>query len=223
MGSSAGELVSETLGYDQGREVTVYLPPDPAEAVVYTADGGWHINRLSEALERAGIGSTMIVGVHGLQDDDGRLGEYVPGFNAQRFPAHERFFVDDVTRWVTSRFGVSPPAERTAVWGASLGGEFALAMGIRHPDVYGAVLAASPGAGYRPPEELPSLLPRFYLVAGDQEPFFRDNAELWASALGEADADLVMMERNGGHGDPFWADEFPLMVAWAFGSSPTSA
>lgn len=64
---------------------------------------------------------------------------------------------------------------------------------------------------------LPSLLPRFYLVAGTQEPFFLDNAERWASALREADADLVVMEKDGGHGDAFWAEEFPLMVAWAFG------
>jgi hypothetical protein len=27
-----------------------------------------------------------------------------------------------------------------------------------------------------------------------------------------------MTERAGSHGDPFWRDEFPLMVAWAFGS-----
>jgi hypothetical protein len=26
-----------------------------------------------------------------------------------------------------------------------------------------------------------------------------------------------MSERAGTHGDPFWREEFPLMVAWAFG------
>ena len=28
---------------------------------------------------------------------------------------------------------------------------------------------------------------------------------------------LVVTERAGSHGDAFWAEEFPLMVAWAFG------
>ena len=28
-----------------------------------------------------------------------------------------------------------------------------------------------------------------------------------------------MTERVGGHGDAFWGQEFPLMVAWAFGRS----
>jgi len=218
MSPIAGQLVTETLEYDGGRSITVYIPPDPAEAVVFAADGAWHISRLSEVIDGASGPSTMIVGVHGLPDDDGRLKEYVPGFDAERFAAHERFFVDDVGRFVASRFGVALPAERTAVWGASLGGELALAMGLRHPDVYGAVFAASPGAGYKPPEVLPSPLPRIYLLAGRQEQFFLDNATRWAHALRNADADVAMVERDGEHGGAFWGEEFSLMVAWAFGS-----
>jgi len=64
---------------------------------------------------------------------------------------------------------------------------------------------------------MPSPLPRTYFVAGTMEPVFRDNATRWAVALREAGADVVMTERIGSHGDPFWRDEFPLMVAWAFG------
>ena len=75
---------------------------------------------------------------------------------------------------------VALPAERTAVFGVSAGGELALAMGLRHPDVYGAVFCASPGAGYRPPDDMPRSLPRTYLVAGTQEPFFLENATRWA-------------------------------------------
>jgi enterochelin esterase-like enzyme len=109
------------------------------------------------------------------------------------------------------------PADRTAVFGVSAGGELALAMGLRHPDIYGVVFCASPGAGYRPPAMMPSLLPRAYLVAGTQEPFFLKNATRWADALRDAGADVVMTERVGSHGDAFWREEFPLMVAWAFG------
>jgi enterochelin esterase-like enzyme len=222
MAPKPGELVTEAFEYDGGRLVTVYVPPEPTDAVVFAADGGWHISQLAEALEAAGERTTMIVGVHGLSDDDGRLREYVPGFDGQRFAAHETFFVDDVGRWVGSRFGIALPAARTAVWGASLGGELALALGLRHPDGYGAVLAASPGAGFLPPEALPSPRPRVYLVAGRQEQFFLDNATRWAEALREADADVVMMERDGEHGGAFWAGELPLMVAWAFGNGTST-
>src|SRR5581483_4371932 len=87
------EVVTAALDHDGGREVTVYVPPDDVEAVVFAGDGGWHASRLSDRIEAAGIRSTMIVGVHGMADDDGRLKEYVPGFDEERYGAHENFFV----------------------------------------------------------------------------------------------------------------------------------
>lgn len=215
----AGDLVTETLPYDGGRDVTVYVPRQPPGAVVFTADGGWHTPRLSQRLEAANVPPTMIVGVHGLADDESRLKEYSPAFDEQRFAGHEKFFVKDVRSWVQSRFDVSLPAQRTAVWGASAGGELALAMGVRHPDIYGSVFCASPGGGYRPPAELPSPLPRFYLVGGRQERWFLGHAIRWAIALHGAGADVVMEERDGEHGGAFWVEEFPLMVIWAFGQT----
>ena len=213
-----GEIVTETFPYNGGRDVTVYVHPEPPEAVVFAADGGWHVSGLGERLEGAGVPPTIIVGVHGAADDDSRFKEYSPTFDEARFTAHEKFFVGDVRAWVQSRFGLALPAERTAVWGASAGGELALAMGVRHPDIYGSVFCASPGGGYRPPEEMPAPLPRFYLVGGKQEQWFLDHAIRWADALREAGADVAMVEREGGHGGAFWGEEFPLMVAWAFGS-----
>jgi enterochelin esterase-like enzyme len=212
----AGELVTETFGYDGGRQVTVYVPPGPPEAVVFAGDGQL-ISQWGGTLEAADVPVTMIVGVHRLADEMLRLHEYSPGFDPDRFEAHEKFFVDDVRLWVRSRFGVALPAERTAVFGVSAGGELALAIGLRHPDVYGVIFSASPGGGYRPPAVMPGTLPRAYLVAGLQEPFFLKNATRWADALRAAGADVEMTERVGSHGDAFWREEFPLMVAWAFG------
>jgi pimeloyl-ACP methyl ester carboxylesterase len=150
---TTGQFVTERFEHDGGRQVTVYVPPDPATAVVFAGDGGWHVSRLAGALRAVAARSTMVVGVHGLPDDDGRLKEYVPGFDETRFAAHDCFFVEDVGRWARTRLGVALPAERTAVCGASLGGELALAMGLRHPKTYGAVFSAPPGAGYKPPAE----------------------------------------------------------------------
>ena len=212
----AGELVTETFEYDGGREVTVYLPRDPPEAVVFAGDGQL-ISPWGRFLEAADVPSTMIVGAHRLADERLRLHEYSPVFDAVRFAAHEKFFVEDVRRWARSRFGVALPAERTAVFGVSAGGELALAIGLRHPDVYGAVFSASPGGGYRPTGVMPSLIPRVYLVAGTLEPFFLENATRWSTALRDAGAQVVITERVGSHGGAFWQREFPLMVAWAFG------
>lgn len=213
---NGGEFVSESLDYDRGRSVTAYVPSTPAEAVVFAADGGWHLSRLVDAIEAASVPSTMIVGVHGLDDDEGRFREYVPAVDPDRFRAHEDFVVRTVRGWVQERLGSSPRAERTAVWGASLGGEFALAMGTRHPDVFGAVFCASPGGGFRPPEKWADDVPDTYLVAGSEEPFFAENAQRWHDAMTETDARVVMTVREGDHGGAFWFTEFPLMVNWAF-------
>jgi len=211
-----GELVTETFEYDGGRPATAYVPPAKPESVVFAGDGQL-ISRWGAVLEAAGLRSTLVVAAHRVADETVRLHEYSPGFDPERFAAHERFFVEDLRAWARSRFGVALPADRTAVCGVSAGGELALAIGLRHPGVYGAILCASPGGGYRPPEPLPRSIPRAYFVAGTREPFFFQNAARWADALSAAGAEVVMAERLGTHGDPFWQEEFPLMVAWAFG------
>jgi enterochelin esterase-like enzyme len=219
----AGRLISGTLDYDGGREVTAYVPDRPPEAIVFAGDGRL-IAPWGEDLEEAGLPPTMVVGAHRAGDEELRMHEYVVGessevisFDPERFAAHERFFVEDVRGWARSRFEVDLPAERTAAFGVSASGELALAMGLRHPDIYGAMLCASPGVGYRPPAVWPEPLPRAYLVAGAEEAFFLERAKLWAEALRDVGGDVVMTERPGSHGDPFWREELPLMVAWLFG------
>lgn len=214
-----GELVTQRFDYDGGRMVTVYVPPDPPEALVFAGDGQL-ISPWGEDLEAADLPPTMIVGAHrtDAEDEMVRIREYSPTFDHHRFAAHERFFVDDVRNWVRAHFGVALPAERSAVCGVSASGELALALGLRHPDLYGAVFCASPGGGYRPPTTLPPDLPRAYLVAGTQEPFFLENATRWAEALRDAGGEVRMVERAGEHGGPFWRAELPQMIAWAFGT-----
>jgi hypothetical protein len=58
----AGELVTETFDYDGGRHVTVYVPPNPPDAVVFAGDGQG-ISAWAGFLEAADVPSTMIVGV----------------------------------------------------------------------------------------------------------------------------------------------------------------
>jgi enterochelin esterase-like enzyme len=213
---ASGELVTDTLDYDGGRQVTAYVPAEAPEAVVFAGDGQL-IAAWGADLETADLPSTMVVGAHSLDDEMLRLHEYSPAFDPERFAAHEAFVVDGVRSWVAERFGVDVPPERTAVCGVSASGELALALGLRHPDVFGAIFCASPGGGYQPSDPLPDRLPRAYLVAGTDEPWFRDNAARWRDALQQAGADVVMTERAGNHGDPFWRTELPLMVQWAFG------
>ena len=89
---AVGEIVTATFAYDGGRQVTVYIPPDPPEAVVFTGDGQL-ISQWGGVLETADTPPTMVVGVHRLADGTLRLHEYSPGFDPERFAAHEKFFV----------------------------------------------------------------------------------------------------------------------------------
>ena len=212
-----GELVTETFPFDGGRRVSVYVPDRAVEVVLFAGDGQLLAPWAGDLERMSDLPATMIVGVHRVDDEEQRLHEYSPVFDAERFAAHGRFFVDDVRRWTGERFGVDLPRERTGAFGVSASGELALAAGMRHPDLYGAVLCASPGGGYRPPDVLPTPTPRTYLVAGVDEPFFVENARRWADALEAPTADVVMTVRPGSHGGPFWREELPLMVRWAFG------
>lgn len=113
-----GNLVTATLAYVGGRDVTVYVPPEPPQAVVFAGDGQL-ISQWGGLLEAGGLPPTMIVGVHRSADESVRLHEYSPGFDPERFAAHERFFVHGVPNWVQERFGVAMSADRTAVCGVS--------------------------------------------------------------------------------------------------------
>jgi len=217
---AAGEFVTETFGYDGGRHVTAYVPPVAPEAIVFAGDGQM-IAPWGRFLKAADAPAAMIVGVHRVADETQRLHEYSPKFDPERFAAHEKFFVETVGTWARARFGVTLPRERTAVCGVSASGELALALGLRHPEIYGAIFCASPGGGYRPRDAnpMPARLPRSYLVAGTLEPFFLANAARWAAALRSANGDVVLSERAAAHDEEMWRQEFPLMVRWAFGAS----
>jgi hypothetical protein len=87
-GAVSGEFVTETFEYDGGWRVTVYVPPAPPEAIVFAGDGQG-ISKWGLLLKKADGPSTMIVGVHRLTDETLRLHEYSPGFEPERFAAHE--------------------------------------------------------------------------------------------------------------------------------------
>jgi hypothetical protein len=136
----AGELVTETFEYDGGRQVTAYVPPEPPEAGVFAGDGQL-ISQWGGYLEAADVPPTMTVGAYRTDDADEmvRIKKYSPSFDEERSASHEKFFVEDVRRWVRSTFGAALPAQRTAVCGVSASAEFSLSMGLRHPGIYGSV------------------------------------------------------------------------------------
>ena len=58
-----GEFVTEIFDYDDKRQVTVYVPPVPPEAIVFAGDGQMS-SQWGRFLETADVPPTMIVGGH---------------------------------------------------------------------------------------------------------------------------------------------------------------
>src|SRR5258708_32189559 len=93
MSSIAGELIPETLEYDGGRQVTVYVPPDPPQAGGLAGDGQLISQWGAFVNEAAGVPPTMPVAAHGPAAVMERLHSSTPVFDAERFAAHARILV----------------------------------------------------------------------------------------------------------------------------------
>src|SRR3954463_14509376 len=89
MPSRAGRCVTETLNYDGGRQVTVYVPPDPPRAIVFAGDGQM-VAPWGADLEASDLPATLIVGVHRVTDEMLRLHEYSPGLTRSGSPRMRR-------------------------------------------------------------------------------------------------------------------------------------
>jgi enterochelin esterase-like enzyme len=223
----AGELREVQLDSSdlvERRAVTVYLPPDRGERppVLYLADGG-AVPGFAAVLEPGIVAGTtpaaVLVGVHSAAStpgDDARAREYLPGVDRVRFEAHERFFVGEVASWAERELGVSADRERRAAGGFSNGAVLASALGCRHPDRFGAVIAFSVGVQPPPPRGAPA---RHYLLAGTLEPGFRRATRAWAARLRDHGVEVEERERICGHDPLMWEEELPAAVRWAFGRS----
>ena len=227
--------VVDSMALGETRDLTVYLPPghDPTRQypVVYAADGD-SVSHFATILDPqvvdGSVPAVIVVGVHSAKYQgttvfydrarDLRAQEYLMGENPERFQAHERFFVYEVSDWAEQTLGASSNREERAVFGFSNGGGFAVSMGVRHPEHYGAVLAfslAMGSEGWGTPEWRADTAPRHYLVAGTLE-YFQKTTARWAAKLTQIGVEHVHRERVCGHDFVLWEEEFPGAVAWAF-------
>lgn len=211
------------------RRVTIWRPTGfvsdgAALRVVFCADGGsWPAFALAvlPGMQRGDVPPAVLVGVHNSPEK--RAEEYLAGLEPARFEAHAEFFCQTVVGRIRAELGTSAEPRDNAVFGVSNGGAFAVAMGLRHPEIFGQVIAFSVARSPAAPEVPASKtrpLPRCYLAAGNDasEKMFRRHTAAFAKVLKRHGADCVWQLREGGHDIGFWRREFPLALAWAFGS-----
>ena len=247
---------SRVLGND--RPVWVYLPPGYAEnpyaryPVLYLHDGQnlfdaaqsfggteWRVDEAldegSHALARdAALRELLVVGVGNTA---ARVDEYTVDRDDSvgaggRGALYLQFLVSELKPQVDAAFRTRPGREDTAVGGSSLGALISLHAGLRHPTVFGRVMAMSPATWWNGQSVLahvaasqgqPLRPARLYLDSGDSGPSNDDAANTAAladalRAVGYEDGvDFrYVLAAGASHTESAWAERLPAALRFLY-------
>jgi enterochelin esterase-like enzyme len=227
------DFESQALGAK--RKVRVYLPPGHDRTktcpVIYATDGNDGARVLEPLILAGKVPPLVTVATssgnylgdrqagYDVQKDLRAL-EYLSGFNAERYAAHEKFFCEELPAWAERTFGASKERKSRAVFGCSNGARFAVDMGATHPELFGHVFAFSV-AGRRPVRlaDKPTGPPHFHLAAGTWEPFLKITTET-ADELKKRSVGVTFITRVAGHDMTMWEEELAGAAVRAFGPGP---
>jgi enterochelin esterase-like enzyme len=152
-------------------------------------------------------------------------------------PPFAEFLARELIPWVRRGYRIADDPARTAIAGSSLGGLAAACAAVRHPEVFGNVLALSGSFYWRPPgDSEPEWLARqlatgpkpplrFYLEAGLMEDRPREGTSLLAAnrhlrtVLQARGTAVEYREFNGGHSILNWRGSFADGVLALFSES----
>ncbi len=217
------DFESPSLG--ETRTVSVYQPgPNrKIEYVVYMSDGDateGYAHILEPLIESGELPSIVLVGTHSgiyrgdveLSRDDTRRNvralEYVPSLDPNRFQQHETFFTQEVLSWAEKKYPLPTSAKSRVVFGFSNGGAFAATMGIRHPELYGSVIACAIAGDRYDLSKSPRLSNEFFLVTGTWDTRFHSNVEYLHKTLKKAKVKCRLAVRAAEHDGKMWQEEF---------------
>lgn len=204
--------------YDQEAEY-VFRPPFPT---LYLLNGytGNHLDfitetRISRFAKEHGLAVLM---------PDGDNSFYLNHGNGENFA---RFISEDLIEASRRIFPLSEKREETFIGGVSMGAYGALINGLRHPELFGAIVSLS--APYLndpvfPEADLPSywmkkntadntFKPNLYLACGSKDPLFDSNISFQkaAQSLGYS---VTWHQKPLGHQWRFWDEELEEAVNW---------
>ena len=236
------------------RDLIVYVPPgydrEPERSypVLYLHDGQnlfdgrtsfipgrtWGVREHADAAIKAGeVEPLVIVGIYNTGDR--RLAEYThePDWQMGGGEADEYglMLTRELMPWIAGQYRVGTERERTGVGGSSLGGLVSLFLGLRHPEVFGALALLSPSVwwnhksilGYLN-ERAPQIWerPRTWLDVGDREGnrTLKDAETLnrRLKANGWRPGETLHFERvhGGTHDEASWARRVRPMLKFLF-------
>lgn len=148
----AKSLAGNLLGDPTKQRLTVCLPPSYFQTeknypVVYCFHGfgeltnAWSLwDQILPSWQSGTAKEFILVGVNGRNAYYGSF--YV---NSPVIGGWEDYTVKDIVQYIDSHYRTIPTREARGLAGFSMGGFAALNLALRHPDVYGATYAFSPG------------------------------------------------------------------------------
>jgi enterochelin esterase-like enzyme len=215
----------ESRSLDESRMVSVYLPRHLGEIafVVYMSDGDAvesYARVLEPFIDSGELPCIAIVGTHSgvyrgeleLNRDDIRRNvralEYVPSLDPNRFSQHEMFFTQEVISWAEEQYSLPSSVDSRVVFGFSNGGSFAATMGIRHPDLFGSVIACAIAGDRYDLSSYPKLTNQFFLVTGTWDTRFHSNVQYLYKTLKKSKVKCKLAVRVAEHDGTMWQEEF---------------
>ncbi len=241
-------LVSPTLG-GQRRTIVVYLPPtynthigqNKRYPVLYLLHGSpgqaydWFTagkaNQSADTLIALGKIPELIMV---LPDGNGRPGatsEWANSYDQRQLI--ESYVVNDVVRYIDSKYRTIPDAANRAIGGLSMGGFGAMNIAVHHPDIFGSVISlggyyyAEGGiwgnnAAYMQQNSPADVLPAkkqawkllFFLGAGTQDqPYFTDTQQ-FAQELSGLHIPYHLDIQQGYHSWTIWQTQMYNALLW---------
>jgi len=239
------------------RDVIVYLPPgydrEPSRRypVLYMHDGQnvfdassmgmeWQMDEIAERLITSGqIEPVIIVAVF---NTEARRDEYTPTY-VERTEAdgtvrkgggkaglYGRLLIEELKPFIDRTYRTRPEPRSTGLGGASFGGLVSLHLGLKHPDVFGNLLAVSPSVWWDDFTILKTIagLPaktaqRIWVAIGTREgeedvAAVRRLRDALAAKGWTPGADLRYLEQErGGHDEISWAAQVEPMLRFLYG------
>ena len=136
--------------------------------------------------------------------------------------SYEQEMIDGLVPFIDETYRTLAEPHSRVIAGISRGGVWALEIGLRNPDVFNTVVALSPSLSFNYPRALydpfnivtgDSPLPeRIFISAGEGEPSFIVEIELFVQRLTEEGIKHTFILTDGNHTDESWESILPEVI-----------
>jgi len=134
---------------------------------------------------------------------------------------YEQVFIENLVPRIDLAYRTLPGPQNRAVGGLSRGGAWAIHLGIRHPNLFGAVGAHSPAIFYsdmttlrlRLSEADRESFPRVFIDVGDHDAEY-ESAKSFAGLLNEFNLPHEWHEYIGYHEEKYWSAHVEEYLRW---------